>query len=438
MSEAGLTRMVPKTIEATAKAIKEILEALIETAAQNRDNKLVSELVEHGKLGKNIDLQICRGFAYQDLDVKLSAQNIPHAIYHDKVSGAIVIATRDMDRDKVLDAKNQLFAEQNRVTLMSHNEFNRLNVGKEINIIRDRTPVEAKVFQQLAKKYGLQIAIEKSPFKDGAVDIYYEKSKKEIAQKLIYKAAYSTVGLSGQKTDFRVGRELEVRSNLVQDIQNDQKDFYLVSKTNPEEYIHFNKEGFHYYRNSALICVESRTRENFLSIANNYIDNIVNPVILQKKEFEVDKEVREKTIRSIKINAPKELFDKRRDDLERAARQLVDYKLSIDNGEQREIPSSFYNNEVSFREFLEIEQVNDDNAKELIEQLDRLEDKEKLLVKNYIKDIFEKVESIEIQTAYVDPEMIREDIVEEIEHLKNENFEINNEGFESNFENMRD
>ena len=71
-SEQAIFRAIPKIQEATAKSMKEILDAIMALAAQQRDNELVQLLLDHEKTGKNVDFEICRGFAYKDFEKKLS------------------------------------------------------------------------------------------------------------------------------------------------------------------------------------------------------------------------------------------------------------------------------------------------------------------------------------------------------------------------------
>ena len=50
-------------------------------------------------------------------------------------------------------------------------------------------------------------------------------------------------------------------------------------------------------------------------------------------------------------------------------RELVEKKMSLNNEEQTENLSSFFNYEVSFSEFFEHELVNQENNKEIIENM---------------------------------------------------------------------
>ena len=589
-ADTALLTTIPRTLKSFADVAATVEKILLDIAAQHRDNLYVKELLDHAQLGGGLDYEICRSFAVQDFDAKLSQHGIPHFILHEKTTGLMAVVTRDSDREAVLNAKNELLVEQKRMSRLSPTEFNQLNAGKSIEIIRARSVEEAKLFQQTAQRYGLSnIMIQKNALQPDKLDIYYTLRDKEKAALVMSKAVMATVGLSGERTTARISREIEFQNNMMHDIQDAEKDFYIVSQTNPNEFIHFSKEGLQYCKNGALIRDVERTSGAFINTARSHVSSIVAPVVLKKSEFEVSEKDRIAKIRSIKITTDrshlqnhraelekiaKELIDYKQtvdrasglvvrdefyapnasfrqlfldtttavnetrlrdaidkadslsemdrvtvknyigreldeqkailqslhdesrefyivskenpdeycritssglehfrgtrmidkvsrenpdfleiafstvkeidtrvmlekeefetskenrfsivkqastplqsqqdriEDLERAARLLIEKKLSLDNSEQIQIPSSFYNPNVSFNEFFEIEQVNDGEAKELVATLDELEDKEKILIKSYIKDYFAKVESIEVQSSYIDPELKVED-----------------------------
>ena len=605
MDDAIVLRTIPQMMQVSVKSVEEITKIMLEILAQHKENKFVNELLKYGKLGGNLDFEICKSFAVRDYDSKLTQHGIAHAIVYDKVSGLTTIVTRDIDREAVLKAKNELFVEQKRLTRLSPDEFSRLNSGKNIEIIRGYNVVDAKLFQQVAKKYGLvNIAFQKNSDDPEKIDIYYTAKDKVKASLVMNKVAYSTVGLSGELASARIAREINFQSALIKDVQKAENNFYVVSHANPEEYIHFNKDGLQYYKNGRLVRDEARSSNHFVSTSKSYISSIVSPLRFSKEEFEVSSEVRNEMIKKVRIGHDSDEFDKHRlaieqsakqlialklsedrdnslsipkefyslessvgtvfkdiksvvndqksqeiinkidalkladkamiknyvgrelpviaalsrdiqntnqefyivankngteylhfsqngyehikggsiidrcardnerfnnlalektlafrapmalkkeefevsrdeliktlrsspsaldaqklrvEQLEKIARELIEKKLSLDNGEQVQIPSSFYNNQVSFREFIDIERINDEESKELIDTMDRLEDKEKLLVKNYIKDAFEKVHSIEVQSAYIDPAIKEDDLETATAHQYDEEIDM--------------
>lgn len=592
MSDTFILRAIPQTLQTSAKLTEHTVKIILDIIAQNQENELVKSLLEHGKVGGNLDFEICRSFAVRDFDEKLSQYKIPHAIIYDKVSGLSTIVTRDIDRESVLNAKNEMLVEQKRLTRLSPNEFSRLNAGKNIEIIRGRSAVEAKLFQQAAKKYGFTIALQKNSLHPDKIDIHYAAQDKEKAADAMNRVISATVGLTGQRTNDRVGREISFQQNMLKDIQDAEKDFYVVSKANPDEYIHFDKDGFQYFKRGVLTRDESRQNNSFVSAARSHISGMITPLVFSKKEFEVSPDERKKLVRSVKIDVDKshsirleqqakdlikakishdkgsenviqkefysadasfnKLFardefvpedtrelirtldsldsydkaiiknyvgrelpfyndlsndarnesldfylvankqaneyihfgkdglehyrgdrlvdsclrtdqafeetvfkkaidfsapislsktefevpkaelkqmlrneptaldaqTKRLEDLESKARDLIEKKLSLDNDEQIQVPSSFYNQDVSFGEFFSIEQINEGKLSEIVATFDKLEDKEKLLVKNYIKDTFEKVQSIEVSSAYIDPAIKAGDLEAEVARME--------------------
>lgn len=385
MDDAIVLRTMPQMIQATAKTIEATMKILLEIAAQNRDNALVNELLEHSKLGGNIDLTICRSFAVKDFDEKLTQHNIPHAIIYNKVTNSMAVMTRDIDREAVLAARNELFVEQKRLSRLSLKEFTKINSGKNIEIIRDRDADEAKLFQQTAKKYGLSnVAFQKNSANPNKIDIYYTSAEREKAQAIWRKVALSTVGLSGERTTARISREIEFQNDQIKDAQDYEKDFYVVSKSNHDEYIHFNKDGFQYFKNGVLTRDEQRSSDNFATVARSYLSGIVNPVSLSKKEFEVPTSERDAKIDRMIIPTDLSEFNKHRLELEQSARELIDRKISIDATNKTSIQPEFYSVDASFGKLFVNDKALTNQDREKIEKLDNLSCYERAAIKNYI------------------------------------------------------
>ena len=420
-SEQALFRAIPKIQEATAKSIKEILDAILAIAAQQRDNEMVRLLLEHEKAGKNIDFEICRGFAYKDFEKKLSDNNIPHTIYYHQVSGAMVIATRDADRERVSQLKNELFAEQGRVTRLNNEDFNKLYVGQRVETLCDLSVVESKTFTQLAKQYGLTMTVKLNSENPSRCDVAYNVKDRAKAQKVLAKTMMMTSGDLGKLQTLTCEREIQFQKDVLTSIQDPQKELYVVSKTNPKEYYHFNRDGLEYYRNSVLIRTINRNDKQFVRNSANYISTLVNPVTLSKKEFEVSEQERLANVRNKSARLPKLERDTHREDLERMARKLIEDKMSLDNSDLRSVPTSLYDPKVSFEEFVRIENINDNKLTELAKDLDQLHKEEKILVKDYIKEVIVKVDSVRSYEAYIDPEL------DELTHAPAQQYEARNE-----------
>lgn len=406
--ETEVIRMTPRVMMAISKMTEELTKAVMELLKKHEENELIKKITAHVNSGGDVDYQICKSFAYKDLVKKLTEKKIPHAVMQDKESGLIVVVTRDVDRDKVRDAKNELYEEQRRISRISTDEFLRLNAGKYVISVDNLTEVQAKLFQERAQKYNFVMSADRA--KDGTYTVRFARKDIDKAKLALDGIAVATVGTIGKYNNKRISEEMNKMSDITMKIANPQQEFFVVSASNKNEYIHINSEGFSHYRNNRLIREEKRTDERFVSLTYNQIMSLTKPAILSKEQFESPDAQRDIYIKKASVSTVMSAEDIRLAQIELRAKQLIEAKMSLDNGNQPENISSFYNGEVSFSEFFEHEIVNDNHDNEELKRyaasLDALSEEDKKVALNYIKEAYAEASRFRYESTFVDAEML--------------------------------
>lgn len=321
-TEANILRTLSKMPEVTAKTTKEILEAILAVAAQERDNKMVQTMIQYAKAGNALDFEICRTFACKDFVDKLDKYRIPHFAQHDNTTSTVSIVTRSIDREKVQKAKTELLIEQGRITRLDEREFADLNLGKDVQTISNFSYEESRIFLQNAKAEDLTVTVKFVPDKNIA-RITYAAKDSEKAVKALDATLLSISGKTGSERVECITREIAFQKNLSSAIQANKEPFYVVSRQNPGEYIQFDQVGFKQYRRSRLWRAEDRIHQNFLRNALNTVSGIVDPVRISQAEFAAHQKNLSEYVKSIPTEKSQE-------------RQLRDALLSEEKQELRQ------------------------------------------------------------------------------------------------------
>ena len=444
-------------IEATEKLTKALL-ILIEELAKTQ---FTDALKEHVVEGHELEFNAWDSTLYEDLDDRLNEKGVPHVIIQDSTSGIVYFVTRDSDHDIVRDVKNQVLEEEKRISRVSTQDLYRMNAKSNVASFSDLSETQVKLFQEEAKKRNFVMAAQQQ--EDGSYKVFFGEKNAEKAKQALNDVVIKSNGISGQIIENQKKTNLENMQKINEQLKDTSKDFYIVSSTNINEFIHISKSDFQYMRNNNLINLEQRDDSNFVKDVHYQASSLINPVVFSKDEYEQFKSLISKvsqetgvneiqasskimnTINSTYKGNVKEFFEaeKRGDitystketndikrlvikdknyspelspeklrqlQLENKIRELISAKMSLDNGNQNKIFSSLYNNEVSFSEFFAYEVANDqydvDKNKELYEaakEIDTLPEEDKTYLRNFIKEIYDDRNEHHYGSEYVDP-----------------------------------
>lgn len=374
-------KLTPRVMASMATILKELTEAILKILEGYENDSLIKGVTDNLKKNGEVDIQMCKSFAYGDFARKLREHSVPHAVLQDTTTGLILVLTNEQDREKVNALKNELYVEQRRVSRLTADELKRINAGRYMHKVANMSDVEVALFQEQARKYNFVMASEKD--KAGRNTLYYAEADAEKAAKAFAGVSMALCGITGRRTGERLQKDLKQMEGITSALQDPSNEFYVVSavrRPNGEiaggEYIHFNAEGFTHYRNDEygqerIVRDEHRGDDRYSTSAYNQVMGIVKPVLLTKQQF--DSPDRDQYIKNLSATPAMTREQKRKADIENRARILIAAKLSLDNGNQPENVSDFYNNEVSFSEFFAHEVVNDTHDEEERLRIEKLE-----------------------------------------------------------------
>lgn len=394
-----------------------------------KDEPSVQDIYNHYKQGGKCDGWLCDPSAVDSFSKKLAEKGIPHACVQG-TKNAIFIS-KEEDRGKVRDIRNDFLKQSQVVSEPSLDQLKAKNIGGEIHSINGVSETYATVFKEEAKSLKMNIALVDN--KDGTFNVHYSGKDQNKANTAIMNTIVATRGTIGKFNEARMSLETSREKEIFQKIPDNQKEFYVVSHAQPNEYMHFTPSGYEHFRNERLIGDELRSNRNFQVDAHKKIDSaFVKPVVLTKEEFEKTRkltreEFKDYVSKKHTVASPTQ-EDLHKMELERMARQIAEYKMSFENNE---LNTNFYERTVSATEFERNEYITDSrldreeemslsNPKAMSPEIQSTIDKQQSLpmedreyiderVKEYIKEVRQTTQEIEVV------EVRKEDLTENID-----------------------
>lgn len=406
--------------------------AIMEMLKKEEENRGAQEIAEHYDKEGKCDAWTCDASVAKDFDRKLSEEGIAHACVQysgDQKRNTVYVIAKNEDRDRIKEVRDRVLKERSMISKVSLDELKRQNVDGDIHTINGVSQTYAKVFEEQAKSAGFIMAV--SDNKDGTYNVHYSGKDKVKAEPALMRTIESTRGETGRLNELRISREMELNETLYKSIPDAQKDFYVVSATRPNEYMHFNSEGYQYYRNERLVEDKLRSDTSFQQDAHKKVNAaFITPMILSRDEYErvkglsaeeFRKEISRKHITRTTHHQDHQL------ELERMARQLAEFKMSLDNNE---LNTDVYNTAVTFNAFYNREIITDkqidreeemsiSNPKSLppdieatIDKFEELPKEDKEYVKQNVREYFQELRETEtkIEVEEITHEDLRDDL----------------------------
>lgn len=315
-------------------------------------------ICEHHKNGGACNGWTCNPSIMNEFDQKLAENNIPHA-YIRSDEGALILVSRDVDKEGIKNIRQDLIKESKTISELSLNHLKAKNIGYKLHTICGVSETYSVIFKNEASKAGMNVSLTDN--KDGTYDVHYSSTDKVKAESVIMKTISATRGELGRFNEMRILADNRNEKDIYTNITNPEKEFYIVSPVQPKEYMRFTPSGYEHYRNGQLIGDELRSNTKFQIDAHNRIDaSFIKPIVLSKEEFdETRKMTREEYIYHVsqkqRTTRPN-MEEKHRMELEIMARQIAEYKMSYENNE---LNTNFYDRTVTVSTFENMEYITD-------------------------------------------------------------------------------
>lgn len=147
----------------------------------------------------------------------------------------------------------------------------------------DKTDLEA--FRSFAKANGLIYASTPAEDSDKNIIIYDPKDSKKLI-KTMSSVLWAFSGENGKLLQNQMNTYLLNKQQINRTLLEPEKEFYIVSSTNPKNYVHLTANDLTYYKNSKEISNVVRSSPDFIEKGIRIFDGLSCPVLLTREEFE--------------------------------------------------------------------------------------------------------------------------------------------------------
>lgn len=194
--------------------------------------------------------------------------------------------------------------------------------------------------------------------------LFQPENEKKIKDAM-YSADWMLRGNFGPKVKQQLQYRIKGRQDIVQRIEDAEKEFYILSKNNPKNYVHVTEDQISYYKNNKEIPSMTMPRDNanFAAHAWDLIEGISSPVIVEPAEFFENIVKRQEIVSSKQTlnEFPSEMIVEEEIAKYNKLRDLASYKMSLDNENQGDW--ALYVDSVPYAEFNGREEMLDDDLR---------------------------------------------------------------------------
>lgn len=380
----------------------------------------MAEIYQHYKNGGEVNALICSPAISDNCSKKLAENEIPHAcIQNAEGKGTVIVFFPESNREEAQRVIEQIRNEARHLSEISLPQLKAENIGESIRSIRGVSETYVGVFKEETKAANVKVAITSN--RDGTYDIHFSNKDRSKIDPVIMNTIAATRGAAGRLNEERISFENKIKEDLYAGITNPNKEFYVVSPVQPNEYMHFSPAGFEHYRNGRLISDELRSNSTFQLDAHKEIDNsFIRPVTLSTDEFgRVKRLKREEYIETVtlKRTAPvPSVDDVEKAELERMARLLAEYKMSFENNY---LNTDFYDKTAPVAEFESEEVATDLHIDREIE----MSVSNPKSIPPQVQETIEKVQSLPIEDREYVNDFARE-FMDEVRRTNEQMFQI--------------
>ena len=298
---------------------------------------------------------------YIDFAKAMKKTNTPFLTSQILGDNAYCIRYRDSDSEKVEMAIKQFEASRSLTTEMSPDKFSEKYAGRGVYSIDGISLVELELVRYYAVKRDFEFAVAATG--DGSTcKIYFNDRKKMDA--VLRDMAWQLTGERGplvkEQIEYRLaGRET---SRAIMESKDAEIEYYIASKTVPENYLRITQEAVERYQSGRLSGSIQRSDADWYDRTISALTQIEEPVALTKEEWESDQ--RENILQNrlevipTGMSAAERLVQEA-SAKEQRAREVYDLKISLDNSYSLKINNPMTDHTISYTQFFETECIND-------------------------------------------------------------------------------
>lgn len=268
---------------------------------------------------------------------------------------------RAADKDKAELSIKAFEANRKIETEMTPERFEEKYAGRGIYSIEGIDIVELELIRHYAAQSNFQFAVQAIDDGSKCKILFSDKSKMD---NILKKAAWQLTGERGpivkQQIEYRIaGRE---SSNRILTQEEAEKEFYIVSKSEPSNYIHITANDLELYRDNKVVTTVAHDDAAYYDKTAKALSGMDEPVILSEQEWMSNQrreiiEARQEVIPTGTSAADKVAEEIKLNDYR--AWEVLDNKLSLDNSYSLKYDNPMTDPSISYSQFFETECSND-------------------------------------------------------------------------------
>lgn len=232
---------------------------------------------------------------------------------------------------------------------------------------------------------------------EGMYSILFKPEDLKKVKHALHHANWNLQGGSRELVREQVAYRLKGRSEIALSFEDATKEFYIVSKNNPKNYIHISEKEITYYKNEHALSTVSREDPQFKEKGWDLIDCISTPALFQADEFSKNLGQRQAVLDSkpALTEFPERYLEQEEMMKYNRLMELVAVKMGMDNEHQADW--GLYDTSVSYSEYNSREVMTDTDVEE--QEYQRAKEREFEQMKKAYKDTEQQFVS---ETLFVD------------------------------------
>lgn len=343
---------------------KEDMRALLEHGGQ----ATIREFQKSLKRGEGFSSLRIEDYKLSDYLRFMNREKVLYMTLDDMESGTHGIVFRNRDIEKMEEIKRSVELYHTGKAEIDAASFLKIYDRKKVGLVTSITDEQAELFRYFIKDTPVMFSMFRDY--DGKNAVIFDSEDGEKIMDAVRNADWMLRGSFGFKVLQQVQYRIKGREQIINDIADAKKEFYIVSKSNPKNYIHVTEEQITYYKNNQQIQSAMRNEPSFMPAAWNMIESLSSPVRMAENEFSEDIIKRQQFIDESRTldEFPEDVIVEAEMQKMNRLRNLASIKMGLDNENQGNW--ALYADSVPYSEYASREDMMDNDSEK--EEFDKL------------------------------------------------------------------
>lgn len=274
------------TLKQGGNFCKEILVALINKQKQNGEpTDITAQMLKRVEAGESINTMSVAEEDAVELSRYLNEKGILYNVVDNFQDDSKFFMYMSNDAQKVIDIVSVWQAEKGLVSELNPELFLNNYAQDGVGTISGFDEVDLEVFRSFAKENGLVFSSTPSDESNKYI-VMYDPKNIDIVKKTMDSTVWALSGSAGILLREQMERYLKNRHAVNKTLLEAEKEFYVVSGTSPENYVHLTANDFVYYKNSKEVLTVERNDSEYVERGIRVFNGMSHPILLSREEYE--------------------------------------------------------------------------------------------------------------------------------------------------------